>query len=301
MDITATATATATTTANNLLITPAQMILAFDIGVKNLAYSLYNPVSNQLIAIENTNIMEADEAAIATATGTDVSGGKSIKCSLCRFNAIYRAGSANYCRKHTPTTYAIPQEFVSTTGPSTYTSYPPISVLKRIATEYGVKSTGKKQDIVNAIATKCVLPVIKTKPKKIKVATIPMTQLHDAIIAFVDARIEQFSKANVILLENQPVLKNPQMKTVQMLLFATLRMRLGSQPDKIWKLVHAKKKVSGATKGDEGYSERKKGSELRIEQSGIIAKSPVTIQQVWLASKKKSDIADAICMCLDYR
>lgn len=293
-------------------------ILAFDIGIKNLAYALYNTVSGELISIQNTNIMENNISNDTGNTGNignidgDISGGNSggnsggtvsIKCSKCRFNAIYMAGQMNYCRKHIPTGYIIPNEFQQQTGetPKYYSTYPPISILKKIAKECGVKSTGKKQDIINAIGEKCVLPVIKTKPKKIKVATIPMTELHDAIISFVDKNLSFFSMANVVLLENQPVLKNPQMKTVQMLLFATLRLRL--QPlnsSIIWKLVHAKKKVSGATKGDAGYNERKKGSELRISDSGIISKSSPCIQHIWNSSKKKSDISDAICMCLDY-
>jgi hypothetical protein len=223
---------------------------------------------------------------------------------MCRFNAIYRAG-VNFvcCKKHVPPSFQIPDEFQHFSGTKQLKAFPPISVLKNIAKKYGAKSTGKKQEIINAIGEKCALPIIQQNRKKMKVASIPMTELHDAIIRFVDANLALFSQASVILFENQPVLKNPQMKTVQMLLFATLRLRMNDRADKIWKLIHAKKKVSGATKGDEGYSERKKGSELRVEQSGIIAKSAHSSPQVeltWNSSKKKSDIADAICMCLDY-
>lgn len=288
-------------------------ILAFDIGVKNLAFALYNNVSGELISIQNTNILEQPENVIETG---DVSGNQiinpeqseqsvqSVKCSMCRFNAIYRAG-INFvcCKKHVPSSFQIPDEFQHFSGTKQLKAFPPISVLKNIAKKYGVKSTGKKQEIITAISEKCALPIIQQNHKKIKVASIPMTELHDAIIRFVDTNLALFSQASVILFENQPVLKNPQMKTVQMLLFTTLRLRMNNRADKIWKLVHAKKKVSGATKGDEGYSERKKGSELRIEQSGIITKSAHSspqVESIWNSSKKKSDIADAICMCLDY-
>ena len=60
-------------------------------------------------------------------------------------------------------------------------------------------------------------------------------------------------------------------------------------------------KVAG-TVGDEGYSERKAGSEKRVElslQSGKVAQS-----QHWrnhLAKyTKKNDLTDAYCMCLDF-
>jgi len=67
------------------------------------------------------------------------------------------------------------------------------------------------------------------------------------------------------------------------------------------KLVHAKMKVAG-TKGDEGYAERKAGSETRITkllESGTVARA-----QQWrnhLASySKKNDLTDAACMCFDF-
>lgn len=73
---------------------------------------------------------------------------------------------------------------------------------------------------------------------------------------------ELWSKCTLICLENQPAFKNPQMKSVQMLLFATLRDLLQPAPPPI-QLVHAGLKVQGKTKGDEGYKERKLGSEDR--------------------------------------
>jgi hypothetical protein len=67
------------------------------------------------------------------------------------------------------------------------------------------------------------------------------------------------------LLENQPVLKNPTMKSVQILLFATLRDMLQPAPP-VLKLVHAGKKVQVEAKGDEGYKDRKAASEAKVRE-----------------------------------
>jgi hypothetical protein len=66
-------------------------------------------------------------------------------------------------------------------------------------------------------------------------------------------------------------------------------------------LVHAKKKVSDAKKGDEGYAERKSKSEDRLKSlfdEGTVENKE--IYDSWQKSKKKSDMADALCMCVDF-
>ena len=90
------------------------------------------------------------------------------------------------------------------------------------------------------------------------------------------------------------------MKSVQILLFATLRDLLQPNPPKL-RLVHAKTKVAG-TKGDEGYAERKAGSEDRVKK--FLETSKLLQGQRWrthLAGyAKKNDLTDAFCMCLDF-
>jgi hypothetical protein len=92
------------------------------------------------------------------------------------------------------------------------------------------------------------------------------------------------------------------MKSVQVLLFATLREKFlaaGQTPE--YHLVHAKKKVSDAKKGDEGYAERKNKSEERLKKlfdEGEVTNA--TIYSDWQKAKKKSDMADALCMCVDF-
>jgi hypothetical protein len=92
------------------------------------------------------------------------------------------------------------------------------------------------------------------------------------------------------------------MKSVQVLLFATIREKfLSNSQTPEYHLVHAKKKVSDAKKGDEGYSERKNKSEERLKKlfdEGDVKNDK--IYEDWKKAKKKSDMADALCMCVDF-
>jgi hypothetical protein len=94
------------------------------------------------------------------------------------------------------------------------------------------------------------------------------------------------------------------MKSVQVLLFATLREFFLRQDHLVlpsFHLVHAKKKVTGAKKGDAGYTERKQKSEERVQE--LFQSQQIHGQMFfdhWKQSKKKSDMADAICMAMDF-
>jgi hypothetical protein len=151
---------------------------------------------------------------------------------------------------------------------------------------------------LESLATKHSLPIEKVKLKK--AIETELTQLHDAIRRFVISNAEIFRQSTHILLENQPVLKNPTMKSVQILLFATLRDVLQPAPPPL-KLVHAGKKVQGMETGDSGYKSRKDASEAKVEQ--LLTAGKLDEAAKWLTHfkghGKKSDLADAFCMCWD--
>jgi hypothetical protein len=115
---------------------------------------------------------------------------------------------------------------------------------------------------------------------------------------------ELFSSCSEILLENQPVLKNPVMKSVQMMLFATLRDLL--QPIPLVRLVHASRKTTGVetAKGDEGYADRKNAAEERISKG--LAAGQIRMEcgdgrdATWFGKQaKRSDLADCLSMVID--
>jgi len=176
---------------------------------------------------------------------------------------------------------------------------PAMAIAKSILLAKGVtKLPAKKEGVQEALSQLFSLPVVL--PKVSKAPDVGLSQIHDSIRALVEKQKTLWRTCSVICLENQPAFKNPTMKSVQILLFATLRDFLQPDPPTL-RLVHAGKKVKGAEKGDAGYKDRKAGSEARVDQAFADTKfeNAVTWKSVWTSAKKKSDLADAFCMCLD--
>jgi hypothetical protein len=270
------------------------MIAAFDIGIKNLAWCIYDPVKKEIHHWENTNMMETAPV-------------EKVECTACQKPAKYITISPisktayYYCGRHYPAAQPVLDE----------KKLPTVLRLQEILSSHQKTVPKKREDIIHMLAAYYSLPLwaepyLTDKPaKKEKKATrLSFDELHDIIIAFVAKNVDKFKACTRILLENQPVLKNPVMKTVQVFLYGELRsalLRSGATPS--FELVHAKKKVTAA-KGDEGYADRKRGSEARaIEALDAGIKDGRQRAREWkehyTAAKKKSDLADAFCMCMD--
>lgn len=253
-------------------------ILAFDIGIKNLAFCILEN-NNTVLALENCNILEPVEA---------------IKCFMCSNNASYKAGDNVFCKRHIPGNYSTIPELSSK-------KLPPVKTLKELIKTHNCPVLGtSKEKCLEALATKFALHY--EQPRQASAAKVSLEEIHDALRKFVQEKWQFFSGCTHVLLENQPAFKNPHMKSVQVLLFATLREKfLTNHQAPEYHLVHAKKKVGDAPKGDEGYNERKAKSEERLEtlfKSNTV--SPQHIFIIWQKAKKRSDMADALCMCVDF-
>jgi hypothetical protein len=250
-------------------------ILAFDIGIKNLAFCLLE--QNAVLGLENCNLLEPVE---------------SILCHQCTHKASYTAIHP-YCKRHLPKTYLVLPELMEKKLPAN-------KVLCGLVRTHGCVATGKtNSNYIEALSAKCAFHL--EQPKQANASKVSLEHIHDCLRAFVQEKWQHFSGATHVLLENQPAFKNPHMKSVQVLLFATLREQfLSHQQTPEYHLVHAKKKVD-AEKGDAGYSERKHKSEERLIQlfeQGVLQASP--LYESWKTSKKKSDMADALCMAVDH-
>ena len=266
-------------------------VLAFDIGIRNLAWCVMEKQTDSsgvtILGWDNYDLLAGQSAATASASAAT--------CAGCSSKASYETRSNVYCVRHCPLDRPAFRDLSGTL----LKKLPAAKQLREILVAKGVKKVGKsKGDLLKQIGEFYAIPILKQKKKK--AVDTELTVLHDGIRRFVAQNQSLFSKCKTILLENQPVLKNPTMKSVQILLFATLRDLLQPNPP-ILKLVHAKMKVAG-TKGDEGYAERKAGSEARIAklfESGKLAK--VQHWRTHLASySKKNDLTDAACMTLDF-
>ena len=265
-------------------------VLAFDIGIRNLAWCVMEKQTDSsgvnIIGWDNYDLLAGQSAATAPAPAT--------LCCSCSSKATYETRDRSYCVRHCPLDRPAFRDISGTL----MKKLPAAKDLREILLAKGVQKCGKsKGDLLKKLSDLYSLPILKEKKKK-AIAT-ELTVIHDGIRTFILKEKELFRSCQTILLENQPVLKNPTMKSVQILLFATLRDILQPNPPQL-KLVHAKMKVAGAT-GDEGYAERKAGSEKRA--SDILSGGIVGQAQHWRTHlskySKKNDLTDAFCMCLD--
>jgi hypothetical protein len=267
-------------------------VLAFDIGIKNLAWCC-GDLSGNTCAIRGW----ANENLITGGTAEDTA--EQNRCFTCSHKAgFWHAGSQRgYCVRHCPPLTPALRDLSG----SILKKIPPLAVLKGLAGKCDpTKADMKSKTTILALLEKhyCF-----PKPPPKKVAKLELEALHEGIRNMILRNHALFSTCNEILLENQPVYKNPVMKSIQMMLFATLRDLLRSpQPPKV-RLVHAGKKTSGATKGDEGYAERKGASEARVIEglrSRKIQMADGVRDAGWFGEQsKKSDLADCLCMVLD--
>jgi hypothetical protein len=258
-------------------------ILAFDIGIKNLAWccgDLSGTVSIRGWA--NENLISGGTAEEDAAAG---------KCISCKAKATYQHGENLFCVRH-----CVKPALRDLSG-NLLKKIPSLVVLKGLAPGEKFKN---KDSALEYLKGKYSFPLVKSVVKKVE-----LEDLHDGLRKVVLANRELFASCNEILLENQPAFKNPVMKSVQMMLFATLRDLLGAgqAPPKL-RLVHAGRKTAGsatAKKGDEGYSDRKNASEERIIK-GIAGGKIVLVDRdsSWfMKQSKRSDLADCLCMVMD--
>jgi hypothetical protein len=269
-------------------------VLAFDIGIKNLAWCLMEVDAQkrpQIISWENYNLLQDVEGAKAEAT----------TCSHCKAKAFYWSDDHTKfsCKRHVPTSRPV----LLDEAKKPVTKIPGVAVLRALAKAAGHDAKKMtKDELLTFVSQQNSLPLGK-EAKATKTKEVGMNELYDGIRSAVRAHMTDFLQAERVQLENQPAYKNPVMKTVQCFLFAALREAFyasGRTPP-AFELVHAKKKVSYEDKGDEGYAERKDNSKQKVEE--VLQKAGTTHANTWLAKfkahKKRDDMADGFCMCLN--
>ena len=247
-------------------------VLAFDIGIKNLAFCILE--DKTVYRLENCNILTPVEK---------------VPCALCKSLAKYDSNGLQTCKRHVPKTFTVVDKSPTITDLRAFAKEKQITIKKQT-----------KETYLEALRPLYSFPF--QQPKQPKASVQSLEALHDALHAFITKWWNDFSKCTHILLENQPAFKNPHMKSVQVLLFASLRERFIQNNIKPpFYLVHAKKKVQDAKKGDEGYSERKSKSEERLQEMFTTKQyGPESIFDAWKSVTKRSDMADAFCMCQDF-
>ena len=253
-------------------------VIAFDIGIKNLAFCILEN-GKEVLALENCNLLDPVET---------------LTCRLCSVKASLQAGTHLSCKRHLPIGYTILPEL-------TQKKLPPVATLRQLVKDHNCEQLGStKEKCLESLGKKFAFPA--EQPKQANASKVRLEVIHDALRKFVQEKAHLRDGCTYALLENQPAFKNPHMKSVQVLLFATLReWYLQHDQHPSYHFIHAKKKVGDAPKGDEGYAERKNKSEERLRSlfdQGTVTNS--ALYTAWKANKKKSDMADALCMCVDF-
>lgn len=274
---------------------PVKTVLAFDIGIRNLAFCLQR--KNTDLSSNPVDILKWDNYDLLAGQSASTAKQSAEHCSSCSAKATYESRGRNYCVRHCP----LDRPAIRDLSGNLLKKLPAAKGLKEYLQAKGVANPPKsKGDLLKKISELYSIPILKVKVKN--AIHTELTVLHDGIRRFVLANKDSFQQADEILLENQPVLKNPTMKSVQILLFATLRDILlqNASSCPALRLVHAKMKVAGK-KGDEGYKERKDGGEAKVME--LLQAPHISDPLRWRLHlgqyTKKNDLTDAFLMCWD--
>ena len=267
-------------------------MLALDIGIKNLAYCIGDKVtdlSGSEIHIKHWSLVNL----------TNLNDDPKPCCYTCMKPAKALSPRGFVCGRHI---IKDTQIFDEATG-LPLTKAPTNAQFQAFLKAKGLDHRGQRAELFDRVKVIATLPLIKKK----SVASFAdnTCRLHDAIRGWIDRDWQHLKEVKQIYIEHQPVLKNPVMKTVQLLIFATLRERLllhrPEEPAQFF-FVHAGKKVKGAEVGDAGYKDRKAGGEARAKlYLGKFALGSRQNQWLswWLIQAKKDDLADTLCMLMD--
>lgn len=174
-----------------------------------------------------------------------------------------------------------------------------IKGLKAFALTEGwtVPKAAKKDDYMVLVKQHYLLPYVKPKGTM----KTDLSVLLLALEKFIDSRITLFSTVSEIRIENQPAFDAPTMKSVQIILFTLLHHRLRVEKGWLGKIVfvHASKKTEEVQEevvaAGDNYKARKDMAETLVLQK---LKGQASWLEFFNSKKKKSDLADALLMCL---
>ena len=299
-------------------------VLSFDIGIKNLAWCLTEaydmPVRENQTETEQSSCWKIldwgvwdlrvdikDEIYHPEFCCAITKSGK-----VCGRIPVYSDLSENeclggYCKTHSKFSNAKHTSEDIKKLPKTGAN-----VLREKATMLGININGlRKKEIIDKISNiyrkRCLYTIPKLKNSK----KMGLSEIHDRIIQRVN---DIHCSADLVLIENQPVRMNATMKTIQIILWTSLRERMirnGVSSPNV-KFVNASKKLTVSPKQEfpwcfeidrsnnprlREYSQRKKESIDRVGNILRLTKQDTHLDW-FLKNPKKDDLADCLLMCL---
>ncbi len=302
--------------------------LGFDMGIRNLAYCLMEHTAAEnawrILAWDNVDLL-AGGASAQTARRCVGCGGPAAWCQTAgTVDSEGRGqrgtvGSLELWCKGCAT--GVRRKKTATRIPTLPTLPCPVAAkdLKKLGITGGwATAKSKKDELVAAATERYLMPW--TPPK----ATHPsLADIRRCMDSWLDSILPTFAKATLIRLENQPVMKGPTMKSIQIMLFTLLGHRLEREHG--WRgeivFVHAGVKTRGAValeaaaemiedppeitdaaataEESKAYRARKKTAEAETVAALEARGSEVaTWLTMFRGCSKKSDLADAFLMAL---
>ena len=280
-------------------------------GIRNLAYCLVQHKADKSWTITHWNNIDLLEGGISSQD--------SKKCSACTSPAawIHTADGTRWCKGCAT---GIRRKKTATVRPSLPClpcglTVKPLRELA-LAGDWPNAKKAKKEDLTSMAASRYLMPW-----KPAKATDSSLTTILRAMDTWLDSVLPTFASTTLIRLENQPVMKGPTMKSVQMILFTLLSHRLVREH--AWtgsiEFVHAGTKTRAAeaiaatvpanvivstvpvvaTTKEEGAAYRARKKTAEAEAVEVLTKAGAS---AWLAffngKSKKSDLADALLMAL---
>jgi hypothetical protein len=284
----------------------------FDMGIRNLAYCVLEHKADggkAVVAWDNVDLLEGGVSA-QTALGCAGCGAKA-KWSWLGDGSRWCQGCATGVRRKKTATLKPPAAVLPCKVEA--------KALKALAVAADVSGAKgmKKPELITWATGVYLMP---WKPEKAMSASLDV--LRRSIALWLNSVLPTMAKCAVIRIENQPVMTNPTMKSVQMILYTLLAYRL--EVEHGWSgvidFVHAGAKSKGvattdlsgagakypaggeATKGGLSGSEAARKYKARkdaaeIDVAGHLTKMGVASWTEFFAARtKKSDLADAFLM-----
>jgi hypothetical protein len=267
--------------------------VGFDMGIRNLAYCVIeHGISGEwsVAAWDNVDLLEGGETAQTAKSCVGCGGSAKWIC----------VGDGRKWCKACASRVRVKK---SATAKPSLTCLPcalGAKELKALATGRGVDAKKMKKGELVLWAEKEYL--VPWKP--VKTMSVGLDTIRKAMNTWLSSVLLTMSKAAIIRLENQPAMKNPTMKSVQIMLYTLLSHRLETEHS--WtgtiEFVHAGVKsravdytdIIGAS-GE--YKARKDTAELDV--SALLAKGGEGARrwaEFFAGRSKKSDLADAFLM-----
>jgi hypothetical protein len=278
-------------------MTTSNTYVGFDMGIRNLAYCMIEHTNEDkwnIKAWDNVDLLE-----------NGVSAQNAKKCDACGAAAKWIGESRKWCNacatgvrrkksaKYIPTLPTLP-------------SLKGLKEQRAFAAEKGMADTKKagKDTLCTWFTERYLMP---WKPEK--AGNVSLQTICQKMDIWLNSILPTLALASRIRLENQPVMKGPTMKSVQIILFTLLTHRLQREYD--WhgsiEFVHAGVKTRAAEaaadegktelKDGEAYKKRKQTAETEVERL-LTEHSSGPWRTFFHSRTKKSDLADAFLMAL---